>query len=130
MIFHTFLVYLQIILQNYGTNQCLAMHWLKHKCARVQIWFQQVMSMPLELLGYNCFETKPRKHPGNLSSSPAGPVFPCWMLPVHGLAERAVLVLTSPVTTFRTTEKYSLCSRPCRDVWADLQFSRGTNYVS
>ena len=33
MIFHTFLVYLQILLQNYGTNQCLAMHWLKHKCA-------------------------------------------------------------------------------------------------
>ena len=31
MIFHTFLVYLQILFQNYGTNQCLVMHWLKHK---------------------------------------------------------------------------------------------------
>ena len=32
LIFHTFLVYLQIMLQNYGNNQCLVMHWLKHKC--------------------------------------------------------------------------------------------------
>ena len=32
MIFYTFLVYLQILLQNYSTNQCLVMHWLKHKC--------------------------------------------------------------------------------------------------
>ena len=31
MIFHTFLVYLQILLQNDGTNQCTAMLWLKHK---------------------------------------------------------------------------------------------------
>ena len=30
--FHTFLVYLQILLQNYGTTQCLLKHWLKHKC--------------------------------------------------------------------------------------------------
>ena len=32
VIFITFLVFLQILLQNYGTNQCLVMHWLKHKC--------------------------------------------------------------------------------------------------
>ena len=33
MIFHTFLVYLQTLLQSYGTNQCIDMHWVKHKCS-------------------------------------------------------------------------------------------------
>ena len=27
------MVYLQILLQKYGTNQCIIMHWLNHKCA-------------------------------------------------------------------------------------------------
>ena len=35
VIFHTFLVYLQILLQTYGTNQCLFKHWLKHKWKQI-----------------------------------------------------------------------------------------------
>ena len=37
MIFHTFIVYLQILLQNYGNNQCIVMHWLKHKWSSLAI---------------------------------------------------------------------------------------------
>ena len=44
--------------------------------------------------------------------------------------QRSVLVQTSPVTTFRTTEKYSLCIRPYREVRPALPFSRRTNCVS
>ena len=45
MIFHTFLVYLQILLQNYGTNQCIVMHWLKHK------WPRRVLDVTLAWRG-------------------------------------------------------------------------------
>ena len=45
MIFHTFLVYLQILLQKYGTNQCIIMHWLKHKCLSINFNVAQLAGM-------------------------------------------------------------------------------------